>query len=283
MAVREIHTDTITAAVRNLVIDACCFLPDDVARALEKAMETETAPAAKGALQDILENARLAKTDRIPICQDTGLAVFFLEIGQDVHITGCGLQEAMDEGVARGYTDGYLRKSTQDHALTERVNRGNNTPAICHIKMVPGDQMKITVCPKGGGSENMSKVGMLKPAAGRDGIIRFVVDTVKEAGPNPCPPIIVGVGIGGTFEKAALLAKESLCRETGKPSDDPEAAALEQELLEKINKLGIGSAGYGGSVTALAVHVLTHPVHLASLPVAVNIQCHAARHKTVVL
>ncbi len=283
MAVREIHTDDITKAVRDLVIEACCVLPDDVYNALSRAFEEENAPAAKGALSDILENARLAKADRIPICQDTGLAVFFLEVGQDVHITGGTLQDAMDKGVARGYTEGYLRKSTQDHALTERVNRGNNTPAICHIRLVPGDQLKITVCPKGGGSENMSRVGMLKPAAGRDGIIRFVVDTVKEAGPNPCPPVIVGVGIGGTFEKAALLAKESLCRETGKKNEDPEAAALEEELLEKINKLGIGSAGYGGSVTALAVHVLTHPVHLASLPVAVNIQCHAARHKTVVL
>ena len=283
MAIREIHTDEIQKAVKDLVIETCCVLPEDVKRALTGAREAEIAPAAKDALTDIIENARQAAEGNTPICQDTGLAVFFLEIGQDVHITGGSLQDAMDRATARGYTEGYLRKSTQDHALSERVNRGDNTPAICHIKMVPGDQLKITFCPKGGGSENMSKIGMLKPAAGRNGIIQFIVDTVREAGPNPCPPIIVGVGVGGTFEKAALLAKEALIRETGQKSPDPEAAQLETELLERINALGIGAAGYGGTQTALAVHVNTHPVHLASLPVAVNIQCHAARHKTIVL
>lgn len=283
MSVREITAKEIADAVRDLVIETCCVLPEDVKSALEKAYNEEVSPSAKDALGDILENARQAAKGSTPICQDTGLAVFFLEIGQDVHITGGALQDAMDEGTARGYTDGYLRKSTQDHAITERVNRGNNTPAILHIKMVPGDRLKITFCPKGGGSENMSAVGMLKPAAGREGILRFVVDTVREAGPNPCPPIIVGVGIGGTFEKAAILAKEALTRKTGESSDDPEAAVLEKELLEKINALGIGAAGYGGIKTALAVHVNTHAVHLASLPVAVNIQCHAARHKSIVL
>ncbi len=280
---REIHVDTITDAVKDLIIDACCILPEDSKSALEKAFHTEKSPAAKDALRDILTNADIAASKRIPICQDTGLAVFFLEVGQDVHIVGGALQDAMDKAVAQGYTEGYLRKSTQDHALGERVNRGDNTPAICHCKIVPGDTLKITFCPKGGGSENMSAVGMLKPAAGRAGIIDFVVSTVREAGPNPCPPVIVGVGVGGTMEKAALLAKEALIRTAGEKSPDPEAAALEEELLEKINRLGIGAAGYGGKVTALAVHVETHPVHLASLPVAVNIQCHAARHKSVVL
>lgn len=283
MGIREIHTDDIIEAVRKLVIETCCVLPEDVRQALCRAYELEEAPAAKDALSDIIENARQAKDGFTPICQDTGLAVFFLEIGQDVHIVGGSLQDAMDQAVAKGYTEGYLRKSTQDHALSERVNRGDNTPAICHIRLVSTDRLKITFCPKGGGSENMSKVGMLKPAAGRDGIIRFIVDTVREAGPNPCPPIVVGVGVGGTLEKAALLAKEALIRETGQESGDPEAAELEKILLEKINALGIGAAGYGGTQTALAVHVNTHPVHLASLPVAVNIQCHAARHKTIEL
>lgn len=283
MSVREIEANEITRAVRDLVIETCCILPEDVKCALERAYEAEGAAAAKDALSDILENAEIAKTKHIPICQDTGLAVFFVELGQDVHIVGGDLQEAMDRGVAAGYTEGYLRKSTQDHALSERVNRGDNTPAILHISIVPGDKLKITFCPKGGGSENMSAVGMLKPAQGRDGIKKFVLDTVEKAGPNPCPPLIVGVGVGGTFEKAAELAKRALIRETGEPSPDPEAAELEKELLEGINRLGIGAAGYGGSQTALAVHVLTHPVHLASLPVAVNIQCHAARHKSMIL
>ncbi len=281
--IRTIQTEDITKAVRDLVIETCCVLPDDVKKALEQAYEKEISPAAKDALTDILENARQAAANPSPICQDTGLAVFFLEIGQDAHIAGGDLQEAMDEGVRQGYTEGYLRKSTQDHALSERVNRGDNTPAICHIRLVKGDGLRITFCPKGGGSENMSRIGMLKPAQGREGIVSFVTEAVKAAGPNPCPPIIVGVGVGGTFEKAALLAKEALCRETGQHSEDPEAAALEEELLQKINALGIGAAGYGGKITALAVHVNTHPVHLASLPVAVNIQCHAARHKTIVL
>lgn len=283
MAIREISTEEITKKVRDLVIETCCILPEDVGAALKNAYEKEHSEAAKDALSDIIENAKIAKEKNIPICQDTGLAVFFIELGQDVHIVGGDFKEAMDKGVALGYTEGYLRKSTQDHAITERVNRGDNTPAICHISIVPGDRLKITFCPKGGGSENMSAVGMLKPAAGREGIKKFILDTVEAAGPNPCPPIIVGVGIGGTFEVAAQLAKKSLIRETGDPSADPEAALLEKELLEEVNKLGIGAAGYGGSQTALAVHVLTHPVHLASLPVAVNIQCHAARHKSIVL
>lgn len=283
MSVREITTSEISSAVEQLVIDANYYLPDDVRAALEKARAEEESPLAAEIIGDILKNADIAASTPMPMCQDTGLAVFFIELGQDVHITGGSFQEAMDEGVARGYKRGYLRKSTQDHAITERVNRGDNTPAICHITVVPGDKLKITACPKGGGSENKSALAMLVPAAGREGIKKFVIETVKKAGPDPCPPITVGVGIGGTMEKAALLAKQSLIRPTGEPSPDPEAALLEQELLEEINRLGIGAAGFGGSRTAIAVHVLTHPVHLASLPVAVNIQCHAARHKTVVL
>ncbi len=283
MAIREINTKDITKSVRDLIIETCCVLPHDSMTAIENAYKKETSQAAKDALSDIIENAEIAKSKHIPICQDTGLAVFFVEIGQDVHITGGDFKTAMDEGVRLGYTEGYLRKSTQDHVLTERVNRGDNTPAILHISIVSGDKLKITFCPKGGGSENMSAVGMLKPAAGREGIKKFVIDTIEAAGPNPCPPIIVGVGIGGTFEVAAELAKRSLIRETSESSDDPESAELEKELLDEINRLGIGAAGYGGSQTALAVHVLTHPVHLASLPVAVNIQCHAARHGSIIL
>ena len=280
---REIHVNVIKDAVAGAFAEANLRLPADLENRIRACAETESAPISQSTFSDRLSNLDAARELNIPICQDCGMAVVFAEIGQDVHIVGGALQDAMDKAVALGYTEGYLRKSTQDHALGERVNRGDNTPAICHCRIVPGDALKITFCPKGGGSENMSAVGMLKPAAGRDGIIEFVVNTVREAGPNPCPPVIVGVGVGGTMEKAALMAKEALIRTTGEKSPDPEAAALEEELLEKINRLGIGAAGYGGKVTALAVHVQTHPVHLASLPVAVNIQCHAARHKSVVL
>ena len=283
MSIRELSAAEISDAVEKLVIEANCFLPEDVRSALKKAREKEASPLCREILEDILKNAELAKEKKMPICQDTGLAVFFVELGQDVHIVGGDFQSAMDEGVARGYTNGYLRKSTQDHVLGERVNRGDNTPAICHIELVPGDRIKITVCPKGGGSENMSAVKMLTPSEGREGVKRFIVDTVQRAGSNPCPPIILGVGVGGTMEKAALLAKKALCREVGQPNSDADTAAFEKEVLEAVNALGIGAQGFGGSETALAVHVLTHPVHLASLPVAVNIQCHAARHRRVVI
>ena len=283
MSIREINAAEIADAVEKLVVDANCFLPGDVRAALEKAREKEASPLCRDILGDILKNADIAKEQNIPICQDTGLAVFFVELGQDVHIAGGGFQAAMDEGVSRGYTNGYLRKSTQDNVLGERVNRGDNTPAICHLELVPGDTIKITACPKGGGSENMSAVRMLTPSQGREGVKRFIVDTVEKAGSNPCPPVIVGVGVGGTMEKAAELAKKALCREVGKPSDDRDIAAFEKEVLDAVNALGIGAQGFGGSETALAVHVLTHPVHLASLPVAVNIQCHAARHRSVII
>ena len=283
MEIREIQASTITDAVEKLVIEANRFLPEDVLSALVRAREEEESPLCRDILGDILRNADVACDRLQPVCQDTGLAVFFIELGQDVHICGGDFREAMDLGVARGYTGGYLRKSTQDHVLGERVNRGDNTPAICHIDIVPGNTLKITVCPKGGGSENMSALAMLTPSQGREGIKRFIVGTVRKAGANPCPPIIVGCAAGGTVEQAALLAKKALCRTVGEPNPDPEVAAMEQELLEEINALGIGAQGFGGTRTALAVHMLTYPVHLASLPVAVNLQCHAARHRTVIL
>ena len=223
-------------------------------------------------------NAEVARSEAVPMCQDTGYTVVFLELGQDVHIVGGGLEDAVNEGVRRGYKEGYLRKSIVGHPL-ERKNTGDNTPAVIHTRIVPGDKLRIIVAPKGGGSENMSAIKMFKPAEGVEGVKKFVVETVQAAGPNPCPPIVVGVGIGGTFEKAALLAKEALLREVGEPSPRPEIAVLEQELLELVNKLGIGPQGLGGSTTALGVHVEIYPAHIASLPVAVNINCHATRHK----
>jgi fumarate hydratase subunit alpha len=283
MNIREISADEISAAVERLVAEANCFLPEDVRCALERAQAQEQSPLCRDILGDILKNADIAAARNMPICQDTGLAVFFVELGQDVHITGVDFQAAMDEGVARGYTKNYLRKSSQDNVLGERVNRGDNTPAICHIELVPGDKLTITVCPKGGGSENMSALGMLTPSQGRDGVKKFIVDTVQKAGSNPCPPIIIGCAVGGTMEQAALLAKKALCREVGQPNPDADIAAFEREVLDAVNALGIGAQGFGGTQTALAVHVLTHPVHLASLPVAVNIQCHAARHRTIVI
>ncbi len=283
MSVREIKASDIADAVEQLVIDANYYLPEDVKAALEKMQREEESELCKGIIGDILKNAEIAREKQMPICQDTGLAVFFVELGQDVHIVGGDFKAAMDEGVARGYKKGYLRKSSQDHVVGERVNRGDNTPAIVHIEIVPGDKLTITACPKGGGSENMSALGMLTPSQGREGIKKFIVDTISKAGSNPCPPIIVGCAAGGTIEQVTLLAKKALCREVGEPNPDPEVASLEQEILEEINKLGIGAQGFGGTKTALAVHMLTHPVHLASLPVAVNVQCHVARHKTVVL
>jgi len=283
MSIREINVSEISDAVEKLVIDANYFLPEDVRCAIENARDKESSPLCRDILSDILKNADIAAERKMPICQDTGLAVFFVELGQDVHIVGGDFQKAMDEGVARGYTKGYLRKSSQDNVLGERVNRGDNTPAICHIELVPGSELKITVCPKGGGSENMSAVGMLTPSQGREGVKKFIADTVMKAGSNPCPPLIIGCAVGGTMEKAALLAKKALCREVGQPNPDADIAAFESEVLDAVNSLGIGAQGFGGTQTALAVHVLTHPVHLASLPVAVNIQCHAARHRSVII
>jgi len=272
----------ITQAVAKLCKDANYYLGEDVIEAFNNAYEQELSLTGKEIIEQLIKNADIARAEDVPMCQDTGFAVVFVELGQDVHIVGGSLEDAINEGVRQGYTEGYLRKSIVGHPL-ERVNTGDNTPAVIHLKLVPGDQLKITVAPKGGGSENMSAIKMLKPAEGVDGVKKFVLDTVKEAGPNPCPPIIVGVGIGGTFEKAALLAKEALLRPVGVPSHKPEIAELEKELLKKVNNLGIGPQGLGGRITALAVHVNIYPAHIASLPVAVNINCHASRHKEVIL
>ena len=277
----EINVEQIAKTVANLCMEANYFLGDDMLAALEKAVIAEESPTGRTILTQLQENATIAATDQVPICQDTGLAVIFLELGQDLHIVGGDLYAAIDEGVRQGYREGYLRKSSC-HPFT-RKNIGDNTPAIVHCRIVPGDQLKITIAPKGGGSENMSKVVMLKPADGIAGIKKQVIEWVKQAGGNPCPPTIVGVGIGGTFERAALLAKESLLREVGSSNPDPELALLERELLDEINKLGIGPQGLGGRVTSFAVHVKMLPCHIASLPLAINIQCHAARHKEAVL
>lgn len=280
---REINVADVAKTVARLCIEANYYLPEDVWQALDKACQNEPSPAGKEALRQLLENAHIAKEEQMPICQDCGLAVVFMEIGQDVHFVGGDLNAAIEEGVRQGYRDGYLRKSVVRQPYTARVNTKDNTPPIIHYTIVPGDKVKITVAPKGAGSENMSALKMPPPSAGRQGIIDFVVETVDKAGSNPCPPIVVGVGIGGTFEKAAYLAKHALLRRLGEPSPDPEDAALERDILERINKLGIGPQGYGGRTTALAVHVESFPAHIATMAVAVNIQCHAARHKEAVL
>lgn len=283
MSIREVAASQITETVEKLCMEANYYLPEDTYTALERARAAEASPLCREIIGDILKNADIAREKQMPICQDTGIAVLFVELGQDVHIVGGDFRKAVDEGVARGYRNGYLRKSTQDHVLTERVNRGDNTPAVCHIEIVPGAEIRITICPKGGGSENMSALGMLTPSQGREGVKRFIVETVSRAGGNPCPPIIVGCAAGGTAEQAMLLAKKALCRPVGQPNPDGEVAAFEREVLDEVNRLGIGAQGFGGTQTALAVHMLTHPVHLASLPVAVNLQCHAARHRTAVI
>lgn len=282
MTIREIHVDEIRLAVANLVKEANYFLPEDVENAIKKATETEQSPNGKEILNLLLQNAQIAREEQMPICQDTGFAVIFVELGQDVHITGGDLITAINEGVRSGYVEGYLRKSIVGHPL-ERINTKDNTPAVIHLEIVPGSQLKIVVAPKGGGSENMSALKMLKPADGITGVKRFVLETVKNAGPNPCPPIIVGVGIGGTFEKCALLAKKALLRPVGSKNPDKIAAELEEQLLQEINSSGIGPQGLGGKITALAVHIELYAAHIASLPVAVNINCHAARHKEIVL
>ena len=279
---REIKTDTITDAVRQIVMDAATDLGDDVVAALKAAKKVEKSPVGLDILNQIIDNAKIARDEKAPMCQDTGYAVMFVELGQDVHITGGDFEEAINEGVRRGYKDGYLRKSVLGDPI-ERKNTGDNTPAIIHTQIVPGDKMKITIAPKGGGSENMSEVKMMKPSDGIEGVKSFVLDRVLRSGGNPCPPVIIGVGIGGTFEKCAMLAKKSLLRGVGDRHPNKFYADLELELLEKINKLGVGPQGLGGTTTALDVHVEVHPCHIASLPVAVNTQCHAARHKEVVL
>lgn len=274
---REIQIEDIIKKVKNLCISANYELEPEVICAYQKAIKEEESSLGKEILTQLLENAEVARKELIPLCQDTGFVVCFVELGDRVKIRGGNLIEAINEGVRKGYQEGYLRNSLC-HPIT-RKNTGDNTPAIVHLKLVPGDRLKIVVVPKGGGSENMSGTAMLKPSDGIEGIKRYVLQKVQEAGANPCPPIIVGVGIGGTLEKAALLAKESLIRPLGQLNPDPEIALLEQEILSEINKLGIGPQGLGGRITALAVHIEIHPCHIASLPVAVNINCHSHRHK----
>jgi fumarate hydratase subunit alpha len=276
---REIDVKLITEKVRDLCMKANTDLGEDVFQAFDRAMEKEESPLGIEILKELKENARIAREENVPICQDTGFAVVFVELGQDVHLVGGNLNEAIQEGVRQGYKDGYLRKSIC-HPFT-RANTGDNTPAILHTEIVPGEKIIVTVAPKGGGSENMSRVTMLTPSDGVDGIKRFVVQRVKESGSNPCPPTIVGVGIGGTFEQAALLAKRSLLRPLGSKNPDQELDKLESEILTEINKLGIGPQGLGGRTTSLAVHILMMPCHIASFPLAVNIQCHAQRHKEI--
>lgn len=279
---REISVETVTEAVRTLCIDANHKLSPDMEKALCDACDKEEAPLGKQILGQLQENLKIAGEDMIPICQDTGMAVFFVEVGQDVHFTGGSLTDAINEGVRRGYTEGYLRKSVVSDPLI-RKNTGDNTPAVIHYNIVPGDKVTITIAPKGFGSENMSRVFMLKPADGEDGVKRAIIQAVKDAGPNACPPMVVGVGIGGTFEKCAQMAKEALTRQVGQHSDIPYVADMEKELLDSINKTGIGPGGLGGTVTALAVNINTYPTHIAGLPVAVNICCHVNRHASVVL
>ena len=280
---REIEAKEITGVVSRLFQDACHYLPEDVVSVIEKARDKEESPVGREVLGRILENIKIAASEQIPLCQDTGDAIVFLELGQDVHIVGGDLYSAINEGVRQGYTEGYLRKSMVTQPFSARVNTKDNTPAIIYTDIVPGDKLRIIAKPKGGGAENMSRLVMLKPAQGRQGVVDFVVKTVDEAGSNPCPPVIVGIGIGGTVEKCVLLAKKALLREVGTPNPDTEFADLEREILEKVNNLGIGPMGYGGRTTALAVHVEVFPCHIASLPVAVNMQCWCARHKEAVL
>jgi fumarate hydratase subunit alpha len=281
--VREISAEKVRETVTRLCHEANFYLPEDVFSALEQAQKTEESPIGRETLQQILDNARLARNEQIAICQDCGATVVYLEVGQDLHITGGDLYEAVNEGVRRGYDTGYLRKSMVKQPYSARVNTKDNTPAVIHTDIVPGDKLKITIVPKGGGSENMSRLFMLTPSKGRQGIIDSVVKAVDEAGSNPCPPVIVGVGIGGTAERAMELAKKSLLRKVGEHNPDAETAALEKEILARVNSLGIGPQGYGGRVTALGVNVEVFPAHIASMPLAVNLQCHAARHKEAVL
>ncbi len=276
---RTVHTDKITETVKQLCIDSNIYLGQDIKNAIFSAQKKETSKTACEILEKLEENIKIAEKEQIPVCQDTGMAVVFVEIGQDVHVEGCSLEKAINDGVAKGYTEGYLRKSVVSDPI-ERVNTDDNTPAVIHYDIVEGDRIKITVAPKGFGSENMGALKMLKPSDGLAGIKEFIVETVKKAGANPCPPIVVGVGIGGTMEKCALLAKRALLIDVDKKNENLFYADLEKELLEEINALGIGVQGFGGANTALKVNILTYPTHIAGLPCAVNINCHVTRHKT---
>lgn len=274
---RELNVDKITDALKDMSIEACHFLTEDMKEALDKATKNEETELGKQIMNQLSENLRIAGEDMIPICQDTGMAVVFIEVGQDVHLIGGSLEDAINEGIRRGYTEGYLRKSVVSDPII-RENTGDNTPAIIHYSIVPGDKVKITLAPKGFGSENMSKVFMLKPADGIEGVKNAILTAVKDAGPNACPPMVVGVGIGGTFEKCALMAKQALTRPVNTHSDIPYVAELEKEMLDKINALGIGPGGLGGKTTAFAVNINTYATHIAGLPVGVNICCHVNRH-----
>jgi fumarate hydratase subunit alpha len=278
---REVQAAEITKSVRGLFIDANCNLGDDVLAAYDRAIERDESPVAREVLKELKENARIARDEQSAICQDTGIAVLFVEVGQDVHVVGGALKEAINEGVRKGYGEGYLRKSACQPFT--RANTKDNTPAVIHLDIVPGDRIRIVVVPKGGGAENMSRVDMLSPSAGIEGIKDFIVRRIEASGSNPCPPTVVGVGIGGTFERSAVLAKKALLRKIGERNPDPELAKVEVEVLERINKLGIGPMGYGGNTTSLDVFFEVEPCHIASLPVAVNVQCHAARHKEAVI
>ena len=277
--IRTISVDKITENIKEMCIEANHFLSPDMDTVMKEAVDKEESPLGRQILTQLQENLKIAGDDMIPICQDTGMAVIFMEIGQDVHLEGGSLEDAVNEGVRQGYTEGFLRKSVVKDPLI-RENTKDNTPAVIHYEMVPGDKVKITVAPKGFGSENMSRVFMLKPAEGFEGVKNAVLTAVRDAGPNACPPMVVGVGIGGTFEKCAILAKKALTRDAGSHSSVPYVKEMEEELLEKINGLGIGPGGLGGRVTALAVNINTYPTHIAGLPVAVNICCHVNRHRT---
>ena len=280
---REIAASAVTEGVAGLFIEANRTLPDDVTAALRRALAEEVSPAGREVLTRILKNAEISAAENIPLCQDTGLALVFVEIGQDAHVSGGDLTEAINRGVRQAYADGYLRKSVVAPAYAARLNTGDNTPAQVHYEIVPGDGLRLTVLPKGGGAENTSTLAMLTPGDGRQGVIDFIVGSLSEKAAGACPPVIVGVGIGGSADRAMLLAKQSLLRPVGAPNPDPETAVLEAQLLGGINALGIGPMGYGGRTTALAVHVETAPAHIASLPVALNLQCHSARHRSLAL
>ena len=279
---RDVHVSAITDAVKKLCIEANLELEPDMLRAFDRALARERSPAGQQVLQILKDNAQMAQTRRIPYCQDTGFVVCFVELGQDVHVAGGGLDDAVNEGVRQGYTEGYLRASIVRSPF-DRVNTGDNTPAVIHVDVVRGATLRIQVMAKGGGCENRSKYKMLTPAEGTAGVKEWIIECVRTAGPDACPPLILGVGIGGTFEKAAILSKKALFRELGSPNPDPQLDALEKELLDRANRLGIGPQGYGGDTTAFGVHILTYPCHITSLPVAVTIECHAHRHKDVTL
>ena len=280
---RDIHVSEITETLARLSVEANYYLPEDVLDALKKARRDEEAPGARKVLDMILQNSEVAQEKQIALCQDTGTTVLFLDLGQDVHIVGGDLTEALAEGIRQGYKDGFLRNSMVMQPFSARINTGDNTPPIVHTDIVPGERLKITILPKGGGCENMSRMAILRPGEGKGGVIDFTLRTIEESGGNPCPPLIVGVGIGGTAEHVMYLAKRSLLRKVGEHNPDPEVAALEEELLELVNASGIGPQAWGGRSTALAVNVETHPTHITSLPVGVNLQCHSARLKTAVL